>query len=470
MTQHHHKCAKSLLENALHTFATMCLCAISSVSLHCAESKVLDLQQGESIFVYADTVYYNACKDVKSAYKDSLSDKKVKWKAKKAKSKSYTELAKSVDKELLKNKADYYFLALGIDELWDFKGEKATEARLTDYESAIKNIASQVKAANKQLVLCTPHQISAGQVPAFNERTQAATAIIKDIGQKFDIIVCDFYAGFDKKNKSGDPGKYNKGITTKDGLKLNDNGEQIIVSAIGNALGLSRSGPSKKANIGRKLTKGDIIMVIAPKQITDIRLALHNALKNAYGPELGVTAPRAMDIIWGKDFFDKEPPKLEIIGKSNPNIIILYPGSYILGYGTHLDTLKSGEFRKKVISNVQALEAKTKAEIFICTPLIWAEDNNLISTEGANYQNSQLWADETRAAANELNIGVIDLHQKCLNYIQKNSIGKNIFAGRKNVYQGQTTYNDIDYTPFAKDFLLDAVAESLNFDYQAHKE
>ncbi len=467
--------SKSFVFNMLSSVILICL---NFGGLEAAIPAQHELAQGESVYIYVDSLYQGASKDVKSTYKDDIGKKKVKWKVKKAKLNTYTKLALNVEKELIKSKADLFILAMGIDELWNFKEDKATELSIESYKASVQATVNALKAADKKVILLTPHQISAGQNTQANERLKAAADIITTICSSAEIPVADIYSSFDKKNKTGDPGKHNKGITTKDGLKLNDAGEQIVINSLGKLLALSASGPSKKANIDRQLAKGDKIAFVAPEQVRHQAQPLSLQIKAHYKTEMGVEAPHVAGVFAGKQFwYTKEESirfadkYLDVIKSLKPSLVIVYPGRDILGSRKYIESLDNGTYLKQLRMHIQNIQEITNAPIFLCTPLIWKEDDaaNLVVVDGPNYQACQKWANHIKSVANEFNLEVIDMHKNCVDFINKQGVAKANFAGRRTTWQGQTTYTDIDYDQSAKDMLLGSICDALNFDYHGTK-
>ncbi len=446
-----------MLRKSLIAIIVLTISPLLSTACTASEQELAD---GATVLVYTDALYQKGAKAVGKSYREALAKRKIKWTVKKAKSGGYAALAENIEKELLSRQVDHIIVALGIDDLWEFKKEQPSEQSLDDYTKSIQTIVDSVLAANKGISLCTPHQIQAGRVEAANQRISAGAQHIKEIAQNSLLVVIDFYDAFAQKNKSEDPGKHLKGITTKDGLKLNSHGDDIIVDSIAQTLNLTKGGPSQVANLGRPPAKGDTYVFLCSAAFKRTVSNLGAELKEHYKETMNVEAPRVVHITWDQRIFT-ESPDIDVLAKSNATAIFLYPGSNVISAGGNTDKLSDGTFRAALRQRITDIQAVNKSPIFLCTPLLYADAGNKTLLNGPNFKASQLWAEETRAVANEIGLGVIDLNNMCVAYVEKHGADGVFFAGRN---RGGSGISDFEATGFNMSFISNAFADALNFD------
>ena len=267
-------------------------------------------------------------------------------------------------------------------------------------------------------------------------------------------------------------------MSTKDGYKPNEAGNQAIIASIAQTLGLSsgsstanKGGPVKAANINRKLEKGDVIVLAGPEQVRHLAQPLSMQMRAYYKEAMSVAAPRAVGVFFGKDFFSEKAIFIDVIETAKTSIFFLYPGEKILGDKEFRETLDNGIFKKQLKARIELIRSKINCPVFVCTPLIWKEDDaaNLTVVGGDNFKACQQWADQCKEVASAMNCQVADMHQDCLDYIAKNGAANSHFAGRRTTYQGQTTWSDADYSTHAVEIVHQAISKAINYPYQGKK-
>ncbi len=409
------------------------------------------LQEKESVFIYCDSVYSGAFKDMKSQFKDILSARKVSWKVKASKSVTFTSLAENIEKELLKSKADRFILALGTSEFWDAKKKVGLEFNEDSFKKSVQNIIQTLQMNGKKVHLCTPHQILAGKSDEANHVLSTASQTLLASAKAAGISCSDLYKGFEQKNSSGES-KRMKGITTKDGYKLNDNGESIITAMLGQALSLSATA------LTRDLREGDIVVFLGPCN-PNLMKNFSVKLKEHY-KDMKFLAPRALSIYLSHDIFSTKIINREKIKINKPTVLFIYPGATILGKKNQIGSLDDGTFKSMFKEKIERLRSDhPQSQFFICTPLVHREDDaaNLVKIGGEHYKLCEKWAGQTKEVADDLGLPVLDIHRLCIEWINANGAENAKFAGAKSTY-----INEFETQGYQ--LIIKAIAKAINFD------
>ncbi|NRA36733.1 MAG: hypothetical protein HRU15_01215 [Planctomycetes bacterium] len=419
--------------------------------------------QKESLLFYTDGLWDGAIKTLKANAKDALTVKKIKWKTKKSKEGSFIALAadsaNKVEKELLKSKADRYILAIGLNDLWDNKAKGPTELSIDDIKSSMSTVIDALQSAGRRVIVCTPYPLFEETDAVAKARLSAAAEMIRMLAADLDVTCCDVHKSFVKTIAKSDPAKKGKGITTKNGVKLNKNGEAILARVLGASLALSGG-----ATLNRELTKGDVINFASPYRLPAPMKKLSLLMKAHYKDAYGVIAPRGVDTKLESRFFTNTIAKLiEFFKISRSSILIISPGNGdgIMGDRAYADSLESGLFKERLSQLLDAVRAEMNVELFVCTPLVWCEaaKPQKIDVEGANYKTCQLWADQVREVAESKGVALIDIHQKCVDYIDEHGADALNFAG----HQPKDQWYEMDYK--ATDFVMQILADTVNFPF-----
>ena len=433
---------------------SICLIVCFSVCAYSAEP----LDHGASVYAFVDKSCEPAFKDLKDQFKETLAKKEISWKHKKSKDGSYLSLAENYEKDLLKADADRYILALGLNDLWDTRKDTATSTTVEAWLSAVETVLSKLKQAEKQVLICSPYQIYEGTNNAASQRLEQAQAGLQALCAKHGVAYCNLFSAFNAELAKHEPAKRGKGICTKDGIKLDDLGIQIISKQIGRSLSLSGS------VLSRTLQKGDSIILLAPfkngKPLADLSLALKDHFQ-----EWGVEAPRATDVQYTRELLAKdEQGTISKMTSSRGDVIFLYPPVILHGDERDDECLNNGVYKEKLAAILKAARAEVDAEIFVCTNLVWWEKDGTLNPEGPAYKICAQWAAQTRQAAEAHGYPVVDFYQACLNYIADGSDIKKGFAGRIQKQGNKEKVDPINYGP-AKIVIAKEIAKVIHFPY-----
>ncbi len=429
---------------------------ISTLSTICCYGETLE--DGESVYIYTDGYLDKGMKAVGSRFKETLANKKIKWKVKKGKTSSWVSLTETYEKDLLRADADRYVIAIGLDDLWDEKGEKATELSIEDWTASVKKVVAALKGAGKKIVVCSPHKIFEGTNEAANTRIEAAHSALKELATAEEINFCDLHTPFAKVISESPPAKRGKGITTKDGIKIDNKGIELVTSALARSISLAGS------TLTRKLRKGDAVVLMSEFKNGDPMKLLSASLKAEFTPTMGVESPRAVNVVYGVRFMNsKVEADIKAFQSARPTILLIYPDAEAVGEYTEKNGLDNGTYKAKLKDLLTQARQQVEAEVFVCTNLIWTEKNGNTEVDGTNYKLCAEWAKQTREVAKETGVPVVDFYQMCLDYIEEHGIEKTKFAGfvKKN---GQDRYYPIHY--HFRDPVVKMIADLIHFEYK----
>ncbi len=437
--------------------------AIFSLSLLLICYASFALESGTSIYVYTDSALDGGLKNIKSEFKKTLSENKIKWKHKSNKSASILALSENIEKDLLKAKADLYILALGLHDVWDFKKKQAKEADSGHLSNALQAIITTLKKQEKHVTICTPPVCYEGTNADFNKQHKLVSFLIKEVATASEIDCIAVGEGFSKALKSTTPAEKGKGILTKDGVKLNDKGENIVKRLLSSQLGLAH------ASIGRPLQKGDRGLVATPYARQTAMRDLKREMQAFYEPSMGVTYPKMVDM----DFLNRalhsgEAGQLLINQKAT--FYFLLPQIEIQDDKEYAQ-ITDGSYAAKFTESIKALQAAHDCHIFILTPLLTNEatvKNDLV-IDGPTFKRCAAWAEAVRGVAKANGLPIVDLYQACLDYIAEHGTDGVRFAGERfDRGKGVIVYGGIDKkSKHGMPIVLNEISKAINYKRQA---
>lgn len=409
-------------------FCFLCL-AFSCIHLLHAQP----LSQGTSIYIYNDGHFDTAIKKMKKELKEPLTLNKIKWKQKSNKNATWVELKNNVDKILLKKNADCYVLSLGINDIWNKRKKTANEYSEKELQSNISAVIDTLSTAKKHIILFTPHLLYEGTQENANQHIQKLTDILNSFAQRDNVTICDTHESFTTFIAQAKPAKHGKGISTKDGYKLNNAGEAIVKRLLNLALGISANNGSTTLK-PITLKKRDYIVLACGFHRMFPTKRFNDASKLMYEEKMPFETPRfAGTSLRAEDLF-KEGTAQRLL-QQKASYYILLPQFYY-----HVKKFNAcyydGSYEEKFTELVRKMKKQTDAHIYLMTPPIWNENTkaNDLVIDGPMYKMSAGHADLIRRVARATNCPVFDLHQRCLDAIQRAGSTAGLqFAGTRTV-------------------------------------
>jgi len=142
-----------------------------------------------------------------------------------------------LDDDVLSKKPDIVIIYIGVNDVW----HKATSGTGTDadkFEKFYQAIINKLKAIGSKIILCTPATI--GEKTDFSNQQDGDmnkySSIIRGIATKNDLPVIDLRKIFIAYNLANNPENKDKGILTRDGVHLNDKGNQLVADEFWNMI------------------------------------------------------------------------------------------------------------------------------------------------------------------------------------------------------------------------------------------
>lgn len=176
------------------------------------------------------------------------------------------DLQKRLEKDVLSHKPSLVVIYIGVNDAWHWmpnqKNVKGGGTSLEDYSNGLKDLISKIKAANAQVVLCTPGVIGENtqkkppELPPtagpqekmislylhaahalallLDQYADASKAVAKETG----VELVDLHQVFLCYLKDNNPANLYAGVLTRDGVHLGDEGNKMVANTLATALGL----------------------------------------------------------------------------------------------------------------------------------------------------------------------------------------------------------------------------------------
>ncbi|NRA37668.1 MAG: hypothetical protein HRU15_05975 [Planctomycetes bacterium] len=224
---------------------------ICSLDLVYASAAISD---GDKIIIYGDGNLSEIWKFTKKEIKDSLKQRKIKIEEKSKKGSSLQALLDGLKKDVIGKKPDMVLLTVPVSDLYD-KKTKSIKAD-ADNEKTLATLNKMVEAlqsAGIVAAIATPcltgENCSADK--KIDMMINTLSEGIRSYCTENDITCCDYRKTAVKYLSKNNPKKAFKGILTKDGVRINKDGAEILSHALKACLGMSSNG------IGGPLTATD---------------------------------------------------------------------------------------------------------------------------------------------------------------------------------------------------------------------
>ncbi len=111
------------------------------------------------------------------------------------------ELAARWQEDVLDLKPDWLSIMIGINDVWrQFDCPKMTEIHvgIEEYESTLEKLIESALPGLKGLILVTPYFIEPRRDDPMRARMDAYGAVVKALAEKYDAVLVDTQAGFDR--------------------------------------------------------------------------------------------------------------------------------------------------------------------------------------------------------------------------------------------------------------------------------
>jgi lysophospholipase L1-like esterase len=111
------------------------------------------------------------------------------------------ELVTRWQKDVLELKPDWLSIMIGINDVWrQFDSPRMPEVHvgIEEYEDTLERLVSLTLPGLKGLILVTPYFIEPNSADPMRSRMDAYGAVVKALAAKYDAVLVDAQAGFDR--------------------------------------------------------------------------------------------------------------------------------------------------------------------------------------------------------------------------------------------------------------------------------
>ena len=140
---------------------------------------------------------------------------------------------------------DIVFIYIGINDVWH-KYDFGTGTDILFYENGLRKIIADIKSNGARVVLCTPTVIGENKgeftlvnkfkdietMEIMNGDLDAYSDVIRKLSSEFDTDLVDLRKIFVDYILENNPNNEPAGITTSDGVHLNDQGNKLIADSM----------------------------------------------------------------------------------------------------------------------------------------------------------------------------------------------------------------------------------------------
>ena len=152
-----------------------------------------------------------------------------------------SNLLERYKEDVLSLNPDIVFIYIGINDVWH-KYDFGTGTDIIFYENGLRKIIADIKSNGARVVLCTPTVIGENKgeftlvnkfkdietMEIMNEDLDAYSDVIRKLSSELDTDLVDLRKIFMNYILENNPNNEPAGITTYDGVHLNDTGNKII--------------------------------------------------------------------------------------------------------------------------------------------------------------------------------------------------------------------------------------------------
>jgi lysophospholipase L1-like esterase len=142
-----------------------------------------------------------------------------------------------MDSDVLMKNPDIVVIYIGVNDVWH-KASYGTGTDADKFEKFYNAIIRKLKDRNIKIILCTPATI--GEKTDFSNQQDGDmnrySNIIRGIAAKNNLLLVDLRKTFLDYNLKNNPENKDKGILTKDGVHLNEKGNQLVADEMWKAI------------------------------------------------------------------------------------------------------------------------------------------------------------------------------------------------------------------------------------------
>ena len=156
-----------------------------------------------------------------------------------------SNLLERYKKDVLSLNPDIVFIYIGINDIWH-KYDFGTGTDIIFYENGLRKIIADIKSNGARVVLCTPTVIGENKgeftlvnqfknietMEIMNGDLDAYSDVIRKLSSELDTDLVDLREIFMNYISENNPNNESAGITTSDGVHLNDQGNKLIADSM----------------------------------------------------------------------------------------------------------------------------------------------------------------------------------------------------------------------------------------------
>lgn len=143
------------------------------------------------------------------------------------------DLEARLERDVLSQSPALVVIYIGINDVWHYQlGIGGTSKER--YAAGLQNLCARIHAAGARIVLCTPSVV--GEKPdgtnPLDTMLDEYSGITRSVAAATGSALCDLRKAFHDELKTRNPGNADKGILTRDGVHLNEEGNRFVANQI----------------------------------------------------------------------------------------------------------------------------------------------------------------------------------------------------------------------------------------------
>lgn len=139
-----------------------------------------------------------------------------------------SDLQRRLDRDVLSKKPTIVFIYIGINDVWHSVRGKGTPK--DDFDTGLRDLIKRIAATGAKIVLCTPSTIGekTDQTNALDGMLEDYAKVSRNVARETGVTLCDLRRDFLGYLKKNNPENKDRGILTRDGVHLNQLGNQFV--------------------------------------------------------------------------------------------------------------------------------------------------------------------------------------------------------------------------------------------------